>query len=459
MVSFVSIIPFFIFFFFTAPCSDDIFYHNYALNKTTWEFLVNHYNTWTGRYFSNLMMAVNPFTLTSNPNVYPIMMLSLFLFFTASLFFLFRVITKHFSNADDQKHFNVNGFILAIITLALYLHKMPRVTDTFYWFAGTSSHLLPMCFILFSIGLYIRGFKLQSRQMGALSVIFASLSGIIVCGSNETLALQWIFILGFAFLYNRIVYSHWERVLILPFSIAILSFLFLYFAPGNEIRAKDLSGGHSLVLMLYKPLGLVIETAFRYLSLSLIAFVLLFFPKIKKLNNDLSMTLKSNKSRYSLYLFGFGIFGLTFVPSVWTMGSLPPHRVLNNTYLFFILLGAFLILVSAHEMNFLDRWAKRVSYKGLIYIFFLSQVALFNSFYAWKDFFNLPNFIRSRNSRELILASAQNTHLIVQPLGYYPTTFLYEDITTNAGDYRNIVVAEFYKLKSVTLSKDYGDPK
>jgi hypothetical protein len=78
---------------------------------------------------------------------------------------------------------------------------------------------------------------------------------------------------------------------------------------------------------------------------------------------------------------------------------------------------------------------------------------------TWKDLFNLPDFIRSKYSRELILASAQNTHLILQPLGYFPTTFFYEDITTTSGDYRNIVVAEFYKLKSITLSTDYGEPK
>lgn len=419
--------------------------------------MVDHYLTWTGRYFSNLMMAINPFSLTSDTRFYPPTIASIFLFFFFSLFFLCRVLVKTFKLNTETSSYSKIAFSFTIIILALFLHKMPRVTDTFYWFAGTSSHLLPMGFILISAGLYIRGLKLPKGKMRPLSVVFVSFTSIIVCGSNETLAIQWLFTLGFIIFYHKLVSDRWEKVLFIPLIAALVGFAFLYFAPGNSVRAKNLTDGHSLLKMLYKPAGLTIETFARYLSFSFLLFILVSFPALKAINASIEESLRNKRNRKLFYFFGLGLFGLTFVPSVWVMGSLPPHRVLNNMYLIFLLYSVFLILISAHELDFLDRCANRFSKKKLSLLFAISILFLFNNFYAWKDLFNLTKYTDSLKSRELLVASGQGKDVVVPPLAYFPTTFFYEDIKTNPGDYRNIVFAEFYKLKSVVLSKDYDN--
>ncbi len=452
-----SLVPFIIFFFYTAPVSDDIFYHQYAQNKTTWEFMIDHYSTWTGRYFSNLMMATNPFSLTSDTGFYPPMILSISLFFFFSLFFLCYVLTKSFKlNTEDSSHSRI-ALSLTMVILALFLHKMPRVTDTFYWFAGTSSHLLPLCFILISAGLYIRGLRLPKGKMRPLSVVFVSLTSVIVCGSNETLAIQWLFILGFVVFYHKLVSDRWEKVLFVPLFVALVGFAFLYFAPGNSVRAKNLTDGHSILKMLYKPAGLTLETFARYLSFSFLLFILISFPTLKSINASLDESLKVKRNRNLFYLFGLGLFGLTFVPSVWVMGSLPPHRVLNNTYLMFLIYSLFLILISAHKLRFMDRLSSHFSRKKGTILFSISTLFLFNNFYAWKDLIHLAKYTNSLKSRELLVASGQGKDVVIPPLAYFPTTFFYEDIKTNPSDYRNIIFAEFHKLKSVALSKDYED--
>lgn len=454
-ISLASLIPFFIFFFFTTPLADDIFYRNYGQDKTTWEFLVHHYNTWTGRYFSNWMMAINPFSITSNPGVYPLMMGSLFLVYLFSLYLVIQVLLRNF-NVQSKKHSQSRiAFFLTIIITALFIHKMPRVTDTFYWFAGASSHLLPMCLILISVALYLRGLKSPNRSMRTLSVIIVTMVSFIVSGSNETLAVQWLFTLLFVVFYQKIIFQRWEKVLFLPLVFAIVGFIILYFAPGNAVRAKELQGGHDILLLLVKPWGLVAETTVRYISLSLFIVIIAVFPKLKDAQEQLSQKIKSKNSVWLLNLFGLGLFLITFQPSVWTMGGLPPRRVLNNTYLFFLLYGTFLIILSAHKMKFIERWSERFSGKNMKLIFTLSLVALFNNFYAWKDLVHLPKYIDSTKKRDLIVSSGQGKDVILTPLDYFPPTFFYEDITTKPDDYRNIVFAEFYKLKSVALSHDY----
>tara|TARA_B110001454_G_scaffold219057_1_gene249599 strand:- start:37100 stop:38470 length:1371 start_codon:yes stop_codon:yes gene_type:complete len=453
-----SLAPFFVFFFFTTPLADDIFYHNYAQDKTTWEFLVHHYNTWTGRYFSNLMMAVNPFTLTSNTAVYPWMMIALFFVFILSLFFLVRTLIKIGGRSPKNVSYSALAFPVTIILIALFFHKMPRVTDTFYWFSGTSSHLLPICLLFVSIGLYLRGLHLPNGSMRPLSVVFVTLASFIVSGSNETLAVQWIFTLFFTFVYQRLIFNRCERGLIIPFLAALIGFTILYFAPGNAIRGKELHGGHDILLLLAKPWGLIIETTVRYISLAGLIALVAVFPTLKEFHQNISEKMKTKQSQLMLVGFGLTIFALTFVPSVWTMGGLPPRRVLNNTYLFFLLYGTFLIVLFANKLGFLQRWSDRPSGKKVNFVFAISLLILFNNFYAWKDLVNLPKYLDSEKKRQVIVSSGQGKDVILTPLAYFPTTFYYEDVRTNAEDYRNIVFAKFYNLKSVALSQDYeGD--
>lgn len=493
--SLISLLPFVVFFFVTIPCSDDIFYHNFAQERTTWGFLMEHYMTWTGRYFSNLMMAINPYTLTSKAGVYPLMMVSLFFVFTASLYYLIKAVFKilnpyqssgaYATEASYNAPIKKAAFFAMTIFTALFLHKMPRTTDSLYWFAGASSHLLPMSLILCAVGLYFSRLNFLvtapslslTKELASsaaatsarspyfyqtiLSIIAISLISFIVSGSNETLAIQWIFTLMFGLFYKKIIFKRWDWTLFLPLLVALSGFAILYFAPGNAIRAKELKGGHDIILLLFKPWGLIAETSVRYLSLSLLVALVCFFPIFKKLNQNLPLFLKESRSRVLLALFGLGLFALTFVPSVWTMGGLPPRRVLNNMYLIFLLYGSFLLIVSAHTLNRVDLWieflSKRLSTRQWKFIFLVGLVFFFNNFYAWKDLFNLPSFLNSVQQRDRLVASARNTDLVIEPLAYFPTTFFYEDITVKTDDYRNIVFSEFYKLKTVRLSKNYND--
>lgn len=469
-VSLLSLIPFFIFLFFTIPCSDDIFYHNFAQTRTTWDFLKEHYMTWTGRYFSNWMMAINPYSLTSKSVYYPLTMLVLFFVFTSSLYFLLKTALRLFDPHNEK--IKKTAFCIMIIVTALFLHKMPRTTDSFYWFAGASSHLLPMSLILCAVALYLSNLhalvakpsmvKAKANASTLLSILAVAAISFIVSGSNETLALQWIFVLFFGLFYKKIIFKRWDWTLFLPLLIALIGFAILYFAPGNAIRAKELKGGHDILLLLVKPWGLIVETGVRYISIALLVALICAFPTFKRYNQRLPNFLKESPSLMLLGFFGLGLFALTFVPSVWTMGGLPPRRVLNNMYLIVLLYGSFLLIVFAHRLAFLDRWTTKVtdrlSERQLKVVFLVGLLFFFNNFYAWKDLFQLPSFLSAINQRELLVSVAnEKTDLVVPPLGYFPTTFFYEDITTKTEDYRNIVFSEFYKLKTVRLSKNYGE--
>lgn len=420
--------------------------------------MVTHYNTWTGRYFSNLMMAVNPFSVTSNPATYPLMMLGLFVIFAIALLFFIGTVLKLLGS----KLYKSPALpIVFVLYLALFFHKMPRTTDSFYWFAGASSHLLALSLALVAVGTYFAFlFNKQASLFTTFSIsVLLSVVGIIISGSNETLAVQWLFSLVFMIVYCRLILNIWEKCLILPFVFACIGFAILYFAPGNAIRASELKGGHDILLLLVKPWGLVLETTVRYLSFALLLLVFWSYPLFKKINQSLPIFLKSSTSLKLLTAFGLGLFLLTFVPSVWTMGGLPPRRVLNNTYMLFLLYGSFLLLVANHRLSFLERWAsrldQRVSVKVQKMVFAVTLVFVFNNFYAWKDLVHLPQFTASLEKRDLLVTAGKGSNLILEPLSYFPTTFFYEDITTKIDDYRNIVFSEFYGLKTVLLSKDY----
>jgi hypothetical protein len=332
--------------------------------------------------------------------------------------------------------------------------------------------LLPMSLILFAVAAYFRNLfsavdfyspetKTSMSPKVIITITLISVISFIVSGSNETLAIQWIFTLMFMVFYKRINFKRWDWTLYAPLIMALVGFLILYFAPGNAIRAKELKGGHDLLLLLIKPWGLILETTVRYISFGLLILILTFAPAFKKINANLPDFIKSKNSLRLLSLYGLGLFALTFVPSVWTMGGLPPRRVLNNMYLFFLLYGHFLLVISFHKLIFLERWSGKfhaaLSERKIKLLFAASILVLFNNFVAWKDLLNSPKFLSSLEKRDSLVSSGKNTDLILPPLSYFPTTYFYEDITVKPDDYRNIVFAEYYKLKSVILSQNY-DP-
>lgn len=470
IVALLSILPFLILGAFTIPSADDIFYHNYGKDKRLIEFSVHHYNTWTGRYFSNLMMAINPYSLTSSESFYPVMTYAVQFFFVICAFIFAKTLLCCFKNNMPHSHQKelfkdlslnlISGFIL-LVWLALFLHKMPRPTDSLYWFSGSSSHLIAEGFVLLSIATYFKSFAF-SKLNQINCYILISLFTIAICGSNETLMLQWIFLMFFSFVFEKIIFHRFNMKTLMPLLISLLCFLVVYFAPGNKIRAANLHGGHDLLLLATKPWGLIAETSLRYLSLNLIIVFFWSLPILKKIHHYLPKFLTEQKSKT---LFGFlwlCFFVLTFVPSVWTMGGLPPRRVLNNTYFMILFISFFVVLINLNSWHFLFKWKNKwdsfFSFKWQKVVFALSSLFLFNNFFAWKDLVFIPKFLTSLQERqEMVLnPSNQNTDLIIPPLNYFPSTFFYEDITTDPQDYRNLVFAEFYKLKSVKLTKPYN---
>lgn len=469
-IALLSVLPFLILGLFTIPSADDIFYHNYGKDKTLIEFSVHHYNTWTGRYFSNLMMSINPFSLTSNDGLYPLMTYSVqILFFLCAFFFLktlleiFKNTLSPFQQKELFQNTNLNlvsGFIL-LLWIALFFHKMPRPTDSLYWFAGSSSHLIAESFLLLGTGLYLKSFSLSKwGQINCFLLI--SILTIAICGSNETLMLQWIFLMAFSFVFEKAVLKRFNFKILLPLALSFLCFAVVFFAPGNKIRAANLHGGHDVLLLLIKPWGLIIETALRYLSFNLLILLFWSLPILKQINNYLPAFLKEKKSKVLFSLFWLGLFALTFVPSVWTMGGLPPRRVLNNTYFMILFLSFFILLLHIQHWTFLNRWKEKwdhyFSFRWQKIVFTFSFLLLFNNFFAWKDLIFIPKFLNSLHEREKIIKDIANqeTELLLPPLDYFPSTIFYEDITTDPLDYRNIVFAEFYKLKSVKLNKPYN---
>lgn len=452
-VALFSLIPFIFFLFKTVPCSDDFFYHNYAQGKTLTEFLVDHYNTWTGRYFSNFLMAVSPFTLTSNLDVYPWMTVSIFILFAVSSYFFFYQIILFF----PTKQPGLKSLYISTIVIGLFFHKMPRVSDTFYWYPGSSAHLIALSFCLICIGLLLtRGTsKKISLASNMTRTFLISLLSFFICGSNETIAMQWIFILFFIFGFFRFHYRKWEWTLIFPLSISIFGFLIMFFAPGTAIRAAALKTHPSVLLTLVKPWGLLIETSIRYLSLNLIILCFWLAPYSVKFNNSIPLLNSNKKIKILLSFFCIGTLVLTFVPSVWTMGGLPPRRVLNNSYFFFLVFMPFLIVLWAKEIHFWHSWQEKLDnilglkwQKAVIAIgFFLT----FNNFTAWNDVFHYSSFLKSWQHRLELIHQNKKMDLAVPELNYFPETFYYEDITTDPADYRNTNYIQFFDLKSIVI--------
>ncbi len=434
--------------------------------------------TWNGRYTSNILAVLSPFTWQSLAGHRLLLLIQFPALYFALYYLLGRVLSPVLSIALTRRRLH----LLSATLLLLYLHWLPDITESIYWLSGAKVYTWALIVQLMVLGLMADSIE---KLMHTKTIILALL--LFLSGGFNEIALTINFILAVTYWllphYPSSI-THYPLPItryLLPLIAVVLSAFVVLTSEGNDGRMWHFPGGGNLLatftiaaLSTGKLLGVMAQ------NLPLLLFGFLLLPHLG--SNALRPALRPMARLHPLGVACLGLlflFGAMAVPA-WAMGINPPMRIYNFMSLYFMgffFWGLFSLnhWLRKKEIAFYPAfagWGRHI----LILIIFLAMALDFHkqplppgytgkhgTLYTYRG--NLPlvtsdlllrakPFSKAMKQRQQYVnqqKAAGQTHIVAVPLQNPPSSILFIDITSDSSYWINMLQAEWYGVESIKV--------
>jgi hypothetical protein len=452
----VSITPYILLSKYTEAFADDYTVGLVLRNSNFFVAQIQWYTSWTGRYTAHALMSLlHPITYGNLHGLwlYAILMQGIFY---SSIYFFIKSLLPSLSTPYRL-------FVLAII-LMQYFWLIPSSSEAFNWIPSSFSYQLGA-----SLNLCFFALLLRNRLFDKLSKILLVFLAVLIPGTSEINL--FIFCFG---LFLTTVYFFWnekriDRFLLYLLGIGVCFSLISLFSPGNNNRTailKEISNGHpgdilfaikaAIVISKQQITMLLLHSPF--LIINVLFLIALKYSGIKPIT-------KPSFPLIFLFLFIFiGTYLFLHILFPYKSGIIyMPERLLNITYLFFILCWfAFITLLwfAFISENDLIIESNKSSYMFpvtsmlMLGVFCLSQLLLPNKIQnAWRDLLSgdAKRYSEQVHDRINLMKDSQGKHLHIAPIVPMPYSICSCDIETDSTNWKNQALAEYFNLASVSI--------
>jgi hypothetical protein len=428
--------PFFLLCFYISPSGDDYSYAWVGASSTDFlGTLIGEWNTWNGRYISNVFVLINPIAYGRFDLYQMIPLLLIMLFIVAQSLLVLQFISTSKTRANTMSA----CFIL------IYLNVMPHIGEGIYWYTAAVTYFAPL--VLFPLHLIL--LNMFSKPNQSLLIIALILLQFLLTGFNEVIMIVMTLLhLGFVIWSKNNKKAFWLLLL-----TQLLFSAIVYFAPGNEVRSSYFPNKHDVIHTILNGSANTLRFTASLLGTPSLWISMLLFVK---------MGFNSKKYTASIW-FWTGIF---FIPQfiacagpVWTTGMIGQHRTPNFALYFQILIVfMFLLFENEHKITTaLKQISTFTSFPKLLVGLVISFLLLGNGRTAIEDLlsrdaweFNQESIARA-NSLES-LSNLQDTMVFIPAYRYKPKSIFIYDITSNSKDWKNEAYTSYYGLKQQNVS-------
>jgi hypothetical protein len=425
----LAVLPFFVISAFVNPLYDDFSYSNNVLRIGFFDSQINLYHQWAGRYFSNLLLSLNPI-IWGNFTLYKIVPIVLILLTFLSIYCFLTALLKQSLERSAK-------LIGAAILTILYLNGMPDTLDGIYWITGSLSYQFANVLTLFFLALMLKALE-NHQKPKILPIILSYFLIIAIVGSSETSMFFLLFINGAITAVSFYLKTRHRWIWLGLWSLTMFCSFIVISSPGNEIRSSFFANRHRF----FYSIGMASAQEIRFLATWLThpAFILatiLSLPLIAKILDkpELSKKYVSIHPIVSTVLL-LGLIFCGLFPPYWATGMLGQHRSVNVAY-FFFLIGWFLLL--PHWVAYFKQKDFMLSFELPKFVYLLGLpmllIALFatnNSREVWIDLvsgiaFKYDREMRVRNKQFEQCAANKENVCQVNKIQKFPTTISREN--------------------------------
>jgi hypothetical protein len=452
MASVLLVLPFLCLAFFTHPGSDDYYNSNWSNYLQAQKQL---YNTWTGRYFSSLLLTLNPLHWHSL-SAYRICSISVIILFCLSIWQLVSLGLKAFTDLSPTARAT-----LATATIFLLLCDMPSPVQAFYWYAGFMTYCSSVILAGFLAILFMKIHATEQKHVPLAQRLAVCILTIAIIGCNELIAVACDLSIILLFLYyRRIRVSSLQRFYGWLTLICIICTAITVFAPGNTARHFHTRGETftAVSTWLYYSFSLFRSWIAEPWVLLYSAIVLFLSPGFRLTNNGNLIT---------YFLFPFAIILLLSFPNIWIMGTIPPGRIENVLFIFFLIAWLYFLLHCSSYFRSLWKGNTEATkiIRQLLQVFVIVCLLLrfdsisirqSNYFILARSFFrHLPQaYALEMSRRDVLLFDPNINHVAVPPLPKdlrRGNLLLYTDLAATPNKFPNPGIAAFHHKSVVYI--------
>jgi hypothetical protein len=439
-------------FFFAQPLADDFSRAYKGRIQGVLDATRSEYFNWTGRWAATGLnyLLTSAFDLV---RAYPLLLLIAPAVFAIAVYAL--LLAAGVGATFRQR------LALTAALLAVYWAGMPHPGESVYWLTGNTDNLLgPSVAMLLVAGIlsYSRG----SVAVSALTIVGLCALALVATGFHELYALLLCILLvgGTIVAWANNDRRRWVCAACL--SAAVVGFLIVYLAPGNDVRRAEFPLAANLrvavKLTIKQGVSNIATWVLDVRLLSATALALMLVPQAMAGRPGAPRP----TTRGTLVFAGTWACAMfvAFAAASWAIGMEMPARTRNGIYLIF-LLGWFWLLVILFRQFARSEPPLLTSTPLLrrlaLGLFVISMLLTGNT---WKGIQELPRSAPAyrtavlQRDRTLKAAAARGEQdVIVAPLYVRPQSYItYFDVTDDPEHWENWSVAHYYRVRTVALA-------
>lgn len=423
------------------------------------------YFNWMGYYTSIFLMAVHPGVF--GESVYAVTTWLMLGSVTFGTMYFFRALFVKALGMDK----NISHCI-SMLTLFVTVQCMVGRNEAFYWYCGAVNYTFIHGLSLLFFGAVISIFCDKSSLKKKWNMVVACLLGFLTGGGNYMSSLNiCIIIVAIVVVLAVTKRIRQYKLILFPFTFAVVGFLLSCLAPGNNVRAGRSSGMSAI-----RAIALSFYYCFDYCLSEwtgwvVLLMVLLLIPLFWK-------GLEKVKFKFPLPVlfvsFSFGMVSAMMTPPLYAVNSIDAGRLQALTYTMYILT---LTLNVGYVVGWIrNRYNKEEAVKessrfststvwalfaGIIFFAFGSVLCIIpNTHYytftsAITDLANgsAKAYGDAMKERAVILNDDTILEVVLEELPAKPRLLFYSDITEDPQYWENRSMAKGYHKKSIVLKR------
>lgn len=449
----IVLAPFFILCFYAHPSADD-FSFSYSGRYTSFiQGQIDEYMCWNGRYFSNILVVINPirFHLNSIYQFVPLMMLCVL---WLSLYSFIHAVLLHCWSA-------CNKILVASLLLALYLHQLPIVSEGIYWYTGSVIYTIGCASTLYLISLFI--LYLRRKFIFGKKILHSCLIFLVLVASMGFNEVQTAIILVLTLFFIFLLILEKKRVPLICYAVLFISIicgLILVLAPGNHVRSQFFPQRQLFWHSVTFASAQCLRFAGTWLtSVPLLSSSLLYVVCFRRLSSRSEIIKKSfYLNRFTSGLLLVCPMFICFFAPYWSTGILGQHRTANVAYFFFLPMWFINLSVWYNRaesiISRLSSINKLWQYCLLWGIIILSLLVTKNGCYAWGDLYRgrAKQFDLQMTTRYKSLNIELDT-IRLDAIKNPPYMLFVLDITNNPDHWQNHCYNLYFKTETKIVLK------
>lgn len=490
----VSVIPILLLGKYNVMCIDDYDYgrvvHDTWLQtgsvwqsiQTAWQQNMEFYQNWQGTYISCFLMALCPMNFRYEVAwVVPVIMIGMF---AASTFVLGRHILHRWLGCDRSG----SSFIMLML-LFMFYQVIEAPFEGIYWYNGATHYVFMESVWFFALAATSAAFWSGKKSREIILCMIAAVLSVIVGGGNLVTGLQAEIFMVFLLIYAVITNRKKIITVCIPLVTGSIGFLFNVLAPGNTMRGEvDLSLGYSAVMSVLLSFYHAVVFIIRWTPVFVIIVWLMLLPVLWKLTGQ-------SKQKFShpvwVTIGAYCVIAAMFTPTLYAIGMVGLARVDNIIQMVYYLC---LIMVTAYWLGYLNHREGKAAVAGtedagkraeaddmcagdalglfldktkgrmtavcfcltlLIWVL-TADKNTYTSISALRSLVNgeAQTFYEEAMERHDIYIDEDIVDVEVKPYSARPALFSFDDLTTDAGNWLNLAVMQYYHKAYVKLAED-----